>query len=110
MRSAISRKAALSLAAGALVVLAEPAMALCKYKAADGSWTYSQNCARMTNQEIEGSGNAVIRQNEELRKPPPRMEEQRLKGYEYSTGSSGGMQIRMVDPSKAPADAAYTSQ
>ncbi|MDX1431558.1 MAG: hypothetical protein R3286_03820 [Gammaproteobacteria bacterium] len=110
MRTALVIKAALFVAAGALVVLAEPAMALCKYKAADGSWTYGQNCARMTNQEIEGSGNAVIRQNEALKKQPPRIEEHRLKGYDYSTGKKGGMQIRMADPGKTPPPAGYTTQ
>ena len=110
MRSTLACKAALSLAAGALVALAEPAVALCKYQAADGSWTYSQNCARMTNQEIEGSGNAVIRQNEALKKQPPRIDETRLKGYEYPTGTKGGMQIRMLDPAKAPTSASTTSQ
>jgi len=110
MRSSLTMKVALGLAAGALVGIAEPAMALCKYKAADGSWTYSQSCSGMNNQEIERPANAVIRQNEALRKPPPRLEGQRLKGYEYSTGSDGGMQIRMVNPNKPSADAAYTSQ
>ena len=112
MRLALMMKPALYQVAVALVGLAEPAMALCKYKAADGSWTYGQNCARMTNQEIDQPAHSVIRQNETARKSPPRLERQQLKGYEYSTGrgSDGGMQIRMVDPSKSPADTGSSSQ
>ena len=102
--------AAAYLAAGALVVLAEPALALCKYKAADGSWTYGQNCARMTNQEIDRSGNAVIRENEALKKPAPRLEGRRLKGYDYSTSTHSGMRIRMVEPNKAPAETSQSSR
>ena len=110
MRTRCIVNATACLAAGALVALAQPALAYCKYKAADGSWTFSQNCARMTNQAIDGSGTAVIRENESLKKPPPRLESRRLKGYDYSTSTHSGMRIRMVEPTKPPAESGGTSQ
>lgn len=110
MRSAFARTAVPCLVACALTGLAAPAAALCKYKAADGSWTYSQSCARMNDQAIDRSAYSVIRKNEALQEPDPRLEGRRLRGYDYSTTTHSGMRIRMVEPNKSPQEPDLTSR
>ncbi len=93
-----------------LACFASPALALCKYKAPDGSWTFGHTCASMSEQEIQGSANRVINRNEALKKPDEGIEARRLRGYDYSTTTHSGMRIRMVEPSKGPPEQEFTSQ
>jgi hypothetical protein len=86
------------------------ASALCKYKAADGSWTYSNTCAPMTEKAIDQSANAVVKRNEEFKKPGASVEGRRLRGFDYSDTTHSGMRIRMVEPNKAPSKQEFTSQ
>ena len=74
------------------------AAALCKYKAADGTWTYANTCREKPTKEISGSAALVLRDNEARKKPDEGLRSQPLKGYQYENKNSGGMQIRMVDP------------
>jgi hypothetical protein len=84
--------------------------AACKYKAADGSWTYSQSCARMSEKEIDESANMVIKKNQEYRKPETGVEGRRLRGFDYSNTTHSGMRIRMVEPNKGPPKQELESQ
>ena len=93
-----------------LVGFASPALALCKYKAADGSWTYGHTCASMSEKEIDGSANRLINRNEALKNPDNGLEARRLRGYEYSTTTQSGMRIRMVEPNKGPPEQEFTSR
>jgi hypothetical protein len=79
-----------------------PAGAACKYKAADGSWTYSYNCAPMSNKEIDESAALVLKKNQESKQVDTGVQGRRLRGYEYSNTTHSGMRIRMVEPNKAP--------
>ena len=96
----------------AVVALACPNMvaAACKYKAADGSWTYSHSCARMSEKEIDQSAAMVLKKNQQQRTPDSGLEGVRLKGFEYSDTTHSGMRIRMVEPNKAPPKQNTTTQ
>lgn len=78
------------------------AAALCKYKAADGTWTYANSCREKPTKEISGSAALVLQKNEAKKKPDEGLQGQKLQGYEYKDKNSGGMQIRMRDPGKTP--------
>lgn len=90
------------IAAFILAIGAGPAAAACKYQNEDGSWTYSQSCARLSEKEIDQSANRVLKRNHELQNPSTGLEGRRLRGYEYSDTTHSGMRIRMVEPTKAP--------
>lgn len=77
------------------------AAALCKYKAADGSWTYAKSCAPMSEKEIDQSANAVLKKNAAGKKTDAGVEVRRLRGFEYSDTTHSGMRIRMVEPNKS---------
>lgn len=89
---------------------ASPALALCKYKAADGSWTYAQTCASMSTKEIDGSANRLINRNEALKNPDDGLEARRLRGYDYSNTTHSGMRIPMVEPNKGPPEPKFTPE
>ncbi len=86
------------------------AFALCKYKAADGSWTYAKTCARMSEKEIDGSAALLLKKNAAYKKPDPGIEGRRLRGFEYADTTNSGMRIRMVEPNKGPPEKEFTSQ
>lgn len=86
------------------------AAALCKYKAADGSWTYSQSCARMSEKEIDQSAREVMDSRAEQKKIGRGVEGRRLRGYEYSDTTHSGMRIKMVEPNKGPPEKEFTTQ
>ena len=86
------------------------AFALCKYKAADGSWTYANTCAPMTEKEIDQSATFVLKKNKADRKSDSGLEARRLRGFEYSDTTHSGMRIRMVEPNKAPPEKEFTTQ
>jgi len=92
------------IAASILAACSTPAGAACKYRAADGSWTYSQSCARMSEKEIDESAAMVLKRNQEYRKPQSGVEVRRLRGFDYSNTTHSGMRIPMVEPNKAPAE------
>jgi hypothetical protein len=99
-----------ALAVFILVSCSGPAGAACKYKAADGSWTYSYSCARMSEKEIDESAALVLKKNQESKKVETGVEGRRLRGFDYSDTTHSGMRIRMVEPNKAPSGGAPTSQ
>jgi hypothetical protein len=86
------------------------ASALCKYKAADGSWTYATSCARMSEKEIDQSANAVIKRNETFKNDDTGVEVRRLRGFEYSDTTHSGMRIRMVEPNKSRPEEKFTTE
>lgn len=101
-----------SVVIAAIVIFSWPggASALCKYKAADGSVTYSQSCTSMSNKEIDQSAREVMDSHAEQKKVGQSMEGRRLRGYEYSVTTNSGMRIKMVEPNKAPPDKEFTTQ
>ncbi len=86
------------------------AFALCKYKAADGSWTYAKTCAPITEKEIDQSATLVLKNNQADRKSDSGLEARRLRGFEYSDTTHDGMRIRMVEPNKRPPENEFTIQ
>ena len=86
------------------------AFALCKYKAADGSWTYAKTCREKPEKEIDASASLVLQKNYEQQKPDESIEGRRLQGYGYSDTTHSGMRIRMVEPNKGPPEKEFTSQ
>ena len=90
------------LAACICLACSGPAGAACKYKAADGSWTYSQTCARMSEKEIGESASLVLKKNQEQKKPDVGDVGRRLRGFDYSQTTHSGMRIPMVEPNKVP--------
>ena len=86
------------------------AFALCKYKAADGSWTYANSCNRTPEKEIDESAALVLKRNQAYKKPDSGLEGRRLRGFEYSDTTHSGMRIRMVEPNKAPPRKEFTTQ
>ncbi|GMQ74863.1 MAG: hypothetical protein BMS9Abin01_0103 [Gammaproteobacteria bacterium] len=86
------------------------AFALCKYKAADGSWTYAKTCAQMSEKEIDESATLVLKKNAAYKKPDPGIEGRRLRGFEYADTTNSGMRIRMVEPNKRPPEKEFTSR
>ena len=86
------------------------ALALCKYKAADGSWTYAKTCTQIPDKEINESAALVLKKNAAYKKPDPAIEGRRLRGFEYSNTTQSGMRIRMVEPNKRPREKEFTSQ
>lgn len=98
------------LAALILSACSGSASALCKYKAADGSWTYAKSCARMSEKEIDQSANAVLKRNEASKKTDSGVEVRRLRGFEYSDTTHSGMRIRMVEPHKNPPEKKFTTE
>ncbi len=89
---------------------ATTALALCKYKAADGSWTYAKTCAPVADKEINQSASMVLQKNAAFQKSDPRLESRRLRGFEYSDTTHSGMRIPMVEPNKGPPEKAFTTQ
>ncbi len=77
-------------------------VALCKYKSADGSWTYAKSCAPISDKEIDQSASMVLQRNEAYKKPDAKLESRRLRGYEYADTTHSGMRIPMVEPIKGP--------
>jgi len=77
-----------------------PALALCKFKAADGSWTYANSCAPLSEKEIDESATLVLKKNASQKKPASGVQPRRLRGYEYADTTHSGMRIRMVEPHK----------
>ncbi len=97
---------------GAFVLLSfsSTAFALCKYRAADGSWTYAKTCAQIPEKEIDESAASLLKKNAAYKKPDAGFEGRRLRGYEYAVTTNSGMRIRMVEPNKAPPEKEFTSQ
>ncbi len=98
------------IAAFILFGFSNAAYALCKYKAADGSWTYANTCAPMTEKEIDQSAALVLKKNKADRKSDSGLEARRLRGFEYSDTIHDGMRIRMVEPNKSPMQSEFTPQ
>lgn len=96
----------------AIIVLgvSNTASALCKYKAADGSWTYAKTCREKPEKEIDESAALVLQKNYDRKKPDAGVEARRLRGFEYSDTTHSGMRIRMVEPRKDPPQEEFTSQ
>lgn len=86
------------------------AWALCKYRAADGTWTYASTCREKPAKEIDESAALVLQRNQEQRKREEGVQGQRLRGYEYAEGNRGGMQIRLAEPDKRPTGDTVTSR
>ena len=86
------------------------ALALCKFKAADGSWTYASTCAPLSEKEIDESAALVLKKNASDQKPAPGVQPRRLRGFEYSDTTHSGMRIRMVEPNKPPPGDGFTTQ
>lgn len=84
------------------------ASALCKYRAADGAWTYAKTCREKPAKEIDGNAGLVLQRNRELRTDDEGLEGRRLRGYEYSTTTNSGMRIPMVEPAKARPENEFT--
>ena len=85
-------------------------LALCKYKAADGSWTYAKTCAPTPGKEINESAALLLKKNEAYRKSDSGVEVRRLRGFEYADTTHSGMRIRMVEPNKGPPEKEFTTQ
>jgi len=85
-------------------------LALCKYKAADGSWTYAKTCAPVADKEINQSASMVLQKNEAFKKSDPGVESRRLRGFEYSDTTHSGMRIPMVEPNKGPPEKKFKTQ
>ncbi len=98
------------IAAFVLFSFSNTVFALCKYKAADGSWTYAETCAPMTEKEIDQSATLVLKKNKADRKSDSGLEARRLRGFEYSDTTHDGMRIRMVEPNKSPRQKEFTTQ
>ncbi len=98
------------IAAFILFGFSNAAYALCKYKAADGSWTYANTCAPMTEKEIDQSAALVLKKNKADRKSDSGLEARRLRGFEYSDTTHDGMRVRMVEPNKRPPEKEFTTQ
>ena len=98
------------IAAFVLFSFSNAAFALCKYKAADGSWTYANSCARAPEKEIDESAMLVLKRNQADKKIDSGLEVRRLRGFEYSDTTHSGMRIRMVEPNKGPPEKAFTTQ
>lgn len=86
------------------------ALALCKFKAADGSWTYAKTCAPLDEKEINESAALRLKKNATVQEADSGIEPTRLRGFEYSDTTHSGMRIRMVEPNKAPANKEFTAQ
>ena len=95
---------------GGLLAWPSAALALCKYQAADGSWTYANTCAPLSEKAITQSANAVMKNNAADKKVDSGIDARRLRGYEYSTTTHSGTRIRMVEPNKRPPEPEFTSQ
>ena len=98
------------IAAFVLFSFSNTVSALCKYKAADGSWTYAKSCARAPEKEIDESAALVLKRNQAYKKPDSGFEGRRLRGFEYSDTTHSGMRIRMVEPNKGPPQKEFTTQ
>ncbi len=98
------------IAAFILFGFSNAAYALCKYRAADGSWAYANTCAPMTEKEIDQSAALVLKKNKADRKSDSGLEARRLRGFEYSDTIHDGMRIRMVEPNKGPPEKEFTTQ
>ena len=85
------------------------ASAVCKYKAADGSWIYAKTCREKPEKEIDESVSLVLQKNYEQQKPDESVEGRRLQGYEYSDTIHSGMRIRMVEPNKGTPEKEFTN-
>lgn len=96
----------------AIIVLgaSNTASALCKYKAADGSWTYAKTCREQPAKEIDESAAVVLQNNYDRKNPDTGVEGRRLRGYEYSDTTHSGMRIKMVEPNKGPPEKEFTTQ
>jgi len=86
------------------------AFALCKYQAADGSWTYANSCAPMPEKVIDQSATQVVKKNAAGKKIDSGIDARRLRGYEYSTTTHSGTRIRMVEPNKGRPAPEFTTQ
>jgi len=98
------------LASFILLGISSAASALCKYQAADGTWTYAKSCAPLSEKEIAQSASTVIKRNEASKKPDTRVEARRLRGFEYSDTTHSGMRIRMVEPNKGLPAEEFTTE
>lgn len=85
-------------------------LALCKYRSADGSWTYAKTCAPVADKEINQSASMVLQKNAAFKKSEPGVESRRLRGFEYSDTTHSGMRIPMVEPNKGPLEKEFTTQ
>lgn len=46
-------------------------LALCKYRSADGSWTYAKTCSPVADKEINQSASMVLQKTRPFRNPTP---------------------------------------
>ncbi|TFH48268.1 MAG: hypothetical protein E4H01_06680 [Lysobacterales bacterium] len=86
------------------------AVAFCKFKAADGSWTYAKSCTPLPEKEITESAALQLKKNASVKDPGPSLEPRRLRGFEYSDTTHSGLRIRLLEPNKAPAANTVTTQ
>ena len=93
-----------------LFVWSGPSLALCKYRAADGSWTYAKTCAPASDKEINQSASMLLQENAAYKKPEASIESRRLRGYEYFDTTHSGMRVPMVEPNKGPPKPEFTTQ
>ena len=93
-----------------LFVWSGPSLALCKYRAADGSWTYAKTCAPASDKEINQSASMLLQKNADYKKPEASIESRRLRGYEYSDTTHSGMLVPMVEPNKGRQEPEFTTQ
>lgn len=93
-----------------LLSISNAASAFCKYKAADGSWTYAKSCAPLPEKQINESAALRLKKNAKARDPGSGVEPRRLRGYEYSDTTRSGMRIRLVEPNKTSSKDAFTNQ
>ena len=98
------------IAAFVLFAFSNTAFAFCKYKAADGSWTYANTCNRTPDKEIDESAALLLKKNQAYKNPDSGLEGRRLRGFEYPDTTHSGMRIRMVEPNKAPPAKEFTTQ
>ena len=93
-----------------LLCLCNAASAFCKYKAADGSWTYAKSCAPLPKKQINESAALRLKKNARARDPGSGVEPRRLRGYEYADQTHSGMRIRLVEPNKSSTEDGFTNQ
>ena len=98
------------IAAFILVGWSSSTLALCKYRSADGSWTYAKTCAPVADKEINQSASMVLQKNAAFKESEPEVESRRLRGFEYSDTTHSGMRIPMVEPNKGPPEKEFTTQ
>ena len=100
----------LVIAAVVALGVSDGAWALCKYRDAEGTWTYAKTCREKPEKEIGESAALVLKRNREQLKHDDGVRGRRLRGFEYSDSTHSGMRIRLAEPNKAPSGQDFTSR